>query len=218
MFFKLVSLAVFLWVTATNACYAQNLFVTDQLTVPVRTGPSVDYRIVAFLKTGDKIELIKQSQGWSFVRFSGDREGWVFSRYLGQKMPSFLVVQNLESALKANNELISQLREANISLERENKEIAPQLAEVRKDFSELQEGTKHYLRLKKAHEKAQQKLEEAITTNGQLTVENKVLKDETKIRWFLFGAGMMFIGWLIGTLMGGSSRTKKSGLTFSLRQ
>ena len=218
MFLKLISLAVFSWVIATNFCYAQNLFVTDHLTVPVRRGPSIEHKIVAFLKTGDKIQLIKHSQGWSFVRFSGDREGWVLSRYLGEEMPSFLIVQNLESALKANEELISQLRETNIALKRENTIISPQLAEVRKDFSELQEGAKNYLRLKKEHENAQQKLKETISTNEQLITENKVLKDETKIRWFLFGAGVMFIGWLIGILMGGPSRKKKSGLTFSLRQ
>ena len=214
MFLRRISLPVFLCVVATNFCYAQQLFVTDHLTAPVRTGPSIEYKIVAFLKTGDKVELMKQSQGWSFVRFSEDREGWVLSRYLGEEMPSFLMVQDLESELKTNRELLSQLREANSALERENKIISPQLAKVRKDFAELQEGATNYLRLKKEHEDAQQKIEEMITTNEQLITENKALKDQTKMEWFLFGAGVVFLGWFIGLLMGGTSRKRKPRLRF----
>ena len=207
-----------IWVFLGDICGAKTLYVKDFITITARTGPATDYRIIGLLKTGDKVELVEKSGGWSLVRLGGDREGWVISRYLTEKVPSLLLVQKLKSKQKSDEELIGRLQEKYNELQEENKMVTAQLAGTRKNFNELKQGAAHYLSLKKDYENTKRMLEELQSSNKKLALENKVLKEAKKIKWFLSGAGVVFGGWVIGFIMGRSTRKKKSGLIFSLKE
>ena len=217
MIFRSALSTILIWLLFSSICYAKTLYVKDFIQITVRTGPATDYKVMALLKTGDKVELIEQSGDWYLVRFSKDREGWVLARYLIEEIPNSLLAQKLKSEQKTDKELINKLKEENSALERKNKIVTAQLAETRKNFNELREGAEGYLSLKEEHEKIKNKLGELITSGEQLAFENKVLKDVKNIKWFLSGAGVMLGGWLIGFIMGRSKRKKKSELTFSLK-
>ena len=198
--------------------FARTLYVKDSITITVRTGPATAYKIMGFLKTGDKVELVERSGDWSLVRFSGDREGWVISRYLTEQVPSPLLVQELKVKQKLQQELIDKLKKENRELKKENKIATDQLAKTKKNFEELKEGAKNYLSLKEEYENSQKRIEELIRSNEQLSFENKLLKETKKLKWFLSGAGVVFGGWLIGFIMGRSGRKKRAGLTFALKE
>ncbi|MBW1678916.1 MAG: TIGR04211 family SH3 domain-containing protein [Deltaproteobacteria bacterium] len=217
MIFRSALSTILIWLLFSSVCYAKTLYVKDIIQITVRTGPAIDYKVIALLKTGDRVELIKQSGDWYLVRFSKDREGWVLARYLIEEIPNSLLAQKLKSEQKTDKELINKLKEENRALKRKNKIVTAQLAETRKNFDELREGAEDYLNLKEEHEKTKNKLGELITSGEQLAFENKVLKDVKNIKWFLSGGGVMLSGWLIGFIMGRSKRKKKSELTFSLK-
>jgi SH3 domain protein len=198
--------------------YGESLYVIDSLTITVRTGPSLEHKVIGTLKTGQKVELKEQSGEWALVRHSGDQEGWVVARYLSKTPPSFLLVQRLQSEKKNDTGLIDTLKRENNTLEKENKALVAQLAETTHDFDELKEGSQGYLTLREEHQATQEKIQGLMSSNEKLTLENQVLKDVTKIKWFLVGAGVLFGGWILGFVMGRSNRKKKSGLTFSLKE
>ena len=199
-------------------CSAKMLYVDDTLTITVRTGPSTGHKIIGLIKTGEKVELKEQSGDWVLVRHSGDQEGWVIARYLTEDPPSFLLVQKLQSEKRTDAELINTLKKENSALEKENKILTAQLTETTNTLDELKQGAQGYLSLKKEYESTQEKIQALLSSNEKLALENKVLKDVTKIKWFLIGAGVIVGGWVIGFIMGRFKRKKKSGLTFSLKE
>ena len=215
---KAVLIFVLLGTALSGYCHGESFYVIDSLTITVRTGPSTEHKVIGILNTGDKMELKERSGDWALVRHSGDQEGWVVARYLSETPPSFLLVQKLQTEKKTNAELIETLKKENNALEKENKILTAQLTETTNTFDELKQGAQGYLSLKKEYESTQAKIQALISSNEKLALENKVLKDVTKIKWFLIGAGVILGGWVIGFTMGRFKRKKKSGLTFSLKE
>lgn len=204
-------------IALSSFCQAKSLYVIDSLTITVRTGPSTEHKVSGLLRTGERVELKEQSGDWALVRHSEDQEGWVIARYLTEAPPSFFLVQKLQSERKADAELIDTLKKENITLAEEKETLAAQLTEAATKLDNLKQGAGGYLDLKGEYETAREKIQALISSNEHLALENKALKDETKIKWFLTGAGVLFGGWAIGLVMGRSSRKKKSGFTFSLK-
>jgi len=215
---KAVLIFVLLGTVLSSVCRGESLYVIDSLTITVRTGPSTEHKVIGLLKTGEKVDLKDQSGDWALVRHSGDQEGWVVARFLSQEPPSSLLVQKLQAERRTHAELIGTLKQENKALKQENKTLAARLTETTREFDELKEGSQGYLALREEREAAQEKIQALINSNEKLALENAVLKDVTKIKWFLIGAGVMFGGWVIGFIMGRSKRKKKSGLTFSLKE
>lgn len=214
---KAVLVFVLLGTVLSSVAHGEPLYVIDSLTITVRTGPSTEHKVIGLLKTGDKVDLKEHSGDWALVRHSGDQEGWVVARFLSQDPPSLLLVQRLQAERKTNTDLIDTLKRENSTLKRENDTLAAQLTKTTKKFDELRQGAQGYLGLKKEHEAAQANIQALISSNEKLALENRVLKDVTKIKWFLVGAGVVFGGWSMGFIMGRTRRKKKSGLTFSLK-
>jgi len=211
-------LCVLVLLTAlTGISNAKTLYVLDSLIITVRTGPGTDYKIIANLKTGNKVEQLKQNGNWSLVKFSRDREGWVLSQYLKETPPSFILVEKLESESENDKKLIRQLKQKNTDLVKQDNTIRNQLAKANKSYEDIKEGAKGYLSLKKEHEKTKKKLDELMKSSQENYIKNKVLQDVLKIKWFVAGSGATLGGWLIGFIMGRSGRKKKSDLKFSLK-
>jgi SH3 domain protein len=215
---KALLILALLGTVLSSPSYGESLYVIDSLTITVRRGPSTEHKVIGTLKTGEQVDLKELSGDWALVRHSGDQEGWVVARFLSEEPPSFLLVQKLQTEKKTNAELIDTLKKKNRALKRENETLSAQLSTITTKFDELKQGAQGYLSLKEEHESAREKIQALISSNEKLILENKVLKDVTKIKWFLIGAGVMSGGWLIGFIMGRSKRKKKSGLTFSLKE
>ncbi len=73
----------------------------------MRTGAGLGHKVVAMLKSGTKLEIIKYQKGWSQVRTDSGKTGWVLSRFLTEKIPDALLVDKFS---KENLNLISRLK------------------------------------------------------------------------------------------------------------
>ena len=72
---SLISLAVF----------GQTRYVTDDVRVELRAGPSLEYRIMRYLPTGSRVQALQSDDAAGYTRIrieGGDDEGWVLTRYL----------------------------------------------------------------------------------------------------------------------------------------
>ena len=79
---RLILAAVLL---AAIDAHGQTRYVSDDLVVTMRTGPSTQNAIVLNLDAGDEVQVLEQdqAQGYSRVTVVGQgSEGWVLSRYL----------------------------------------------------------------------------------------------------------------------------------------
>ena len=64
----------------------QTLYVSDQLVITVRTGPSTENSIIGNLVSGDPVEVLETGadSGYTLVRTESGTEGWVLRRYLAE--------------------------------------------------------------------------------------------------------------------------------------
>ncbi len=194
---------------------AENMYVNDTLVITVRSGPGIQYRVIASLQTGDTVNVLEESGEWSRVSFSGDREGWVLSRYVSKEAPNFMAVENLTAQAKTNKERIDVLASENQDLKKENAALKTNVTSLEAKYSELRSGAREYLGLKKEHQKALNMLETLQAENKELAIENSVLKDVRNIKWFITGFGVTASAWLVGFILGRIRRKQKSDISFS---
>ncbi len=62
--------------------FAETRYVTDLLKLPLRTGPSTEYKILALVESGQQVEVVEPGESWSKVRLGNGKEGYVLNRYL----------------------------------------------------------------------------------------------------------------------------------------
>jgi len=170
-----------------QASWAAKAYVTDSFRISLRRGPSIENKILKFLPSGMPVEVLESQEGWSRVQPSESRQrsikGWVLSRYLITRLP-----------------WETQAR----SLEQENIQLKEKLAHIEEEREEtLKRKVADYLELKAAHEIAQ----ETVQT---LTRENESLRSSQRNKWFAMGALVLLCGLMIGLVIGGKEKKRRS--------
>ena len=151
-----------------NFGQAQDFYVSDYRELMIRTGPSQSNKIVAVLKTGDAVTLVREAEGdYSLVALPDGRQGYVASRYLTEQIPTARQVQLLEDQVAEQNQELARLREENTLLQTAQEDIQRNEAEYT----------------------------DRIQT---LTLERNQLRRDDSVSSFLAGAGVLLIGWLLG--------------------
>ena len=76
---------------------AGSMYVTDILKVTLRTGPSIDNKIIKLIESGQKVEVVEPGQEWSLVRIFDGQEGWILNRYLIPNETNKLNLERLDA-------------------------------------------------------------------------------------------------------------------------
>ena len=175
---SLVAVGLLVLLSETVA-QAETVYVDDKLTITFRSGPGMERKILKSLSTGDRMELLEDGEEWARVRLPDGEEGWVMKQYISTRKPSQLQLEELQAAhqkLMARAEELAQENEA----------------------------------LKAASQKVNAALEEKTTALGELTSEYTDLKQSSDasafqmrkyLIFFFSGAGILFIGILLGLVM-----------------
>ena len=209
---KFIRLFIVLCLTAAAAvAHAQTTrYVTDDLTIPLRSGKSTEYRIIAYLPSGSKLDLLESDEesGYSRVRTDKGTEGWVLTRYLADT-PS--ASERLEDAKKklvnmqietnrANDDLTklksekSDLVKQNQSLTDENRRLNQQLTSIRQTASSA-------LAIDSENKSLKSKLVDLERQVQSYEQENAVLKDRRNRDWFIAGALVLGAGIVLGLVI-----------------
>ena len=197
---------------------AATLYISDALTVPMRRGPSTGHRILhAGLPAGTPLEVLGEDKaaGFTQVRTPNGTEGWVPSQYLTAEpiardrlAAATRRVQTLEAEIKSLRENYQQTRGArssaetrNADLEKQNKQLQTELAEVRRVSATSLTQYEENKVLKAENAELKQK-----TTELNARVQR--LERSELLRFFLFGGGLVIIGLIIGAVI--KARPKRS--------
>ncbi len=180
-----------------SLCFAEDIYVTGVTNITMRTGPGVEHKIVAMLKSGTKLEIVEFQKDWTNIKTSQGKIGWVLSRFLTQKVPDALLVDKLE---KENQRLLSRLE----TLEEENKNITVKnatLVQIEERYNKLKKESADFLKL---DAKYKEKIEQYEAQKIIIEKLENDLNDEINV-WFLMGPGVFIIGLIFGL----STRKKK---------
>ena len=212
---------VFLVSMAAQSCWAATVYVSDSFEITLRTGPSIENKIIAMPSSGQPLEVLDAQDDWTQVRMhkpDGEIvEGWVLTRYLSTRMPWEVQAENLNAENASLKEKLAyaenRLKEATVreqGLADKLKENTEALEDVRAEYDSLRHRAADYIKLEAAYEANRSKLEAAEADVNRLTEEVTELRSSKRNRWFLTGALVLFIGLILGLVLGRQSRRRRS--------
>ncbi len=212
---------VFFTLLSAVCAFAETMYVTDRLEVVVRGGRGIEYRILAVVKTDEEVEVRSYEGDYALVKTSRDIEGWMLKRYLTTETPKVIVIGEYEKQTEMLKEKGSgagkkmlELHESVKTLEKIKKEQGKKIKSIEKDYLELKTSSADFLKLKKE----QADLEKQMKVNNQklsrTIEENRELKKQTQIKWFIAGGSAVFIGFIIGMYLQNLRNEKRRHLSF----
>lgn len=184
---------------------AETMYVSDILKLTLRTGPSIEHKILAVVESGQQLALLESGQEWSRVQLPNGKEGWILSRYLTPDETSNVKLERLQAQHKNLTAQAAELLEENTKLKAENEKLRTdfeanqkQLVKTRTDYETLRVEAAEYLTLKSNCETAASQLTEQTARAQKLEEQLTRLEMNAYIKWFLAGSGVLIIGFLIG--------------------
>jgi SH3 domain protein len=212
-----LTLFFILWLP-TNAQPATTLYVSDTtLEANLRSGTSQENRIIGMLRPGTKLTLTGEQDGWAEVTLEDGRTGWILRRYLSERPPWRETAEQLQ---QENEQLRTQLNKVraeyqqimqkSTEVQRQMNSQQAEFETVQREYDELKKSSTNYLNLKMAYENLQSEARQSKAKLDELEKAYGKLKTSRAIRWFLSGAGVLMLGWIVGSSMARMRRRRSS--------
>ena len=195
-------------------CYAGEIgYVSDYFQITLRAGPGTDYKILAFLSSGERVEIINEQGDWYKVRLLNpkykNKEGWVLSRFIIKRKPYKELADELIKKNARLKEEISQLEgklsevtESQRRLSQQLKDTAQAYQEVEQKYESLKKDCSNFLSLKQRYDMNVKELKKIKSKLNKVEKENEELKRSQAHRWFATGAFVLFSGIVLGFILG----------------
>lgn len=203
---------------ASPSATADTQYISDQLTVPLRSGPSNAHRILhRGLPSGTPLEVLEidEDAGYTRVRLQNGNEGWLSSQYLvSQPIARDRLaganrrIESLQAELTNLRQAHSDVQSAYETAEDEAAQLQArvnaleaELADIRRVSAGAIEQDEENRRLRRLNEQLQSEV-------ADLAEELRQSRTNQQQRWMLTGAGLTFGGLLLGAWL---RRPKRSG-------
>ena len=200
---------------------AETNYVSDNLTVPLRSGPSNAHRILhRGLPSGTRLEVIGRDEesGFTQVRTDRDTEGWVPTQYLvtqpiarDQLISARARIGELENAVAQQHGELADLIEGKGATDEANASLNRQVQNAQQELDEIKRISKGAIdehatnqRLTDLNARLREELDD-------LTEAHRRTEDNLQQRWLMIGAGLVLLGLLIGVAI--KARPRRSAWT-----
>jgi SH3 domain protein len=211
-------LASLLWETEASA-QASTVYISDQLTVPLRSGPSNAHRILhRGLPSGTRLEVVSvdEQAGFTQIRTERGTDGWIRSQYLVSQPIARDRLRDAQAEIQRLTRRIAQVSEqlasarstgtkvqssAN-SLAGDKKRLEIELAEVKRVSAGALEEHQENLQLESLNARLRAEIDDLIAANRRL-------ESNIQERWLMIGGGLVFAGLIAGVAI--KARPRRSG-------
>ena len=211
--------------------FSETRYVSDKLIISVRDGPNQDDHVLGYIKTGTAVDVLEEKERYLRIKTEDGLEGWVKTQYIISEKANGRIIEDLRNEINDLNKKIKfskneqgslsdkllvtkQIYEVRIrELEQEvkinqknNEKAKNELIGLNKKYKKLlgnSENTDELIRKLKKSNKLDSKLKTEI---NNLKKENQNSLKSSIIQPFLAGAGVFFVGFILGVL----ARRKKS--------
>jgi SH3 domain protein len=191
--------------TSAQSASSMTKYVSDQLTIMLRTGPSNKHKIIRALSTGTELAVFESQNDFERVRTRSGIEGWVLSQHLTDKpLAKHILADTAEKLTQARatnkqlQEQISQLRDSYNKLNENYRTLDKAKGEIEEELAHIRSVAAHPLQLSNEKQQLSLQTESLEDQVNSLTSELNKLRDNTHKQWFLTGAAVVLLGILIG--------------------
>jgi SH3 domain protein len=216
---RLFGLTLFFTVLLPSVSGLAATFYVSDTTVEanLRTGTQKENRIIALLRPGTELEVLSEEDGWAEVTLTDGRTGWILKRYLSERPPWRVTAEKLGTENEQLRAQLTTIKGGHQGLLQKNRELQKQmdlqqkeLEKLRRNYEELKNSSTNYLNLKMAYENLQKGARQSNAKLDQLEKAYGKLKSSTGIRWFLSGAGVLLLGYVMGSSVARLRRRRSS--------
>ena len=211
IYFVLISFFCLPLVTQSLAAVGDVNYISDELNVPLRSGPSTAHRIIhRGLPSGTQLTIlaINEEAGFTQIRTAGGLEGWVTSQYLAAEPIARDKLAATEKRLKNLKAEIAKEREAHASLQTEHKEteatnktLNARVEALAKELAELKLVSADPI---KEHARNVELTQQNTLLVGQveeLSSTTRQLEANVQLQWLLYGGALVLIGLILGLIL-----------------
>jgi len=204
--------ALFILLPFALASVAEEVrYISDQQTVPLRSGQGTEYRIVhRGLPTGTRLTVdeVNEETGYSHVSTANGTEGWILSRYLMREPPAAQRLkqtearyQSLQAQHRELEKQLAELRESSRDATSRVDSTREQLARVSGELAEVRRVSANALSLDASNRRLAQEAEIMKTRIEVLEADNLRLQESEENEAFMNGALAVIIGVIITLLV-----------------
>ncbi len=126
-----------LLVFVTASVQAQSMYVRGIVEITLRTGPGIDHKVIAMVKTGQPLVVLETGPEWTKVRLANEKEGYMLSRFLTEKKPNELLLGELKEKYKDLESKVNAIQEENSEQKKQNESLLSELAAKEEQLSGL---------------------------------------------------------------------------------
>ena len=207
---KIKTIAAMVWLSGAlvaGPAGAESAWVSDRFEVTLRTGPSTSNAIRLMVSSGTELEIIEQDaeSGYAQVRTGGGTEGWVLSRYLMDEPPAreqlATLTGELTDAKSHGNSLNSQLDAIRSQYDDATQRIANlerDKSRIEQDLADIKRTSANVVAIDEQNKEFRQQLAAAEIRVATMEQENRELMSQTARYWFMTGALVLTIGFILG--------------------
>ncbi len=157
----------------------EQMYLTDTIKVMMRSGPGIDYKIVAMPTVGQAVTVLETGEQWTRVQLSGGKKGWVLNHFISEEIPQRM---QLAECREKYADILEKYKPAVKQKEALIKENAALKAEFASNVKETEERIRRLIRENK-------ELSRANRWSHRLLLS------------FLYGAGVLLAGIFFGSRM-----------------
>jgi SH3 domain protein len=193
---------------APQPAAAETAYISDVLTVPLRSGPSNANRILhRGLPSGTRMEVLSRDADSGFVQIRTERglEGWLPEQYLvsepiarDQLAAANRRIEQLTGTLSEQRQQFNALTsgksesDQNVSrLSSRVKELEQELAEIRRISAGAIAQNETNKELRALNDRLREEVDELVAAMA-------ALEDNAQQRWLLMGGGLVILGLILG--------------------
>lgn len=211
---------VFLMMLASASALAETVYVNDEVFVPVRSGPGIEYRIVhKGIRSGTELEVISRNneKEYTQVRTSGGLEGYIPNQYLSREPVAQQKLEKAEKVLATTREENKKLNDTLKDIEARFKALSSnhnsqekQLFESQKELADIKSISANALTLDRRNRELHEANEQLRSELELANAEIMRLKDKSESNMMLIGGGLVLLGVFIALLVPMLKRSKKN--------
>lgn len=194
----------------SSSIWAETRYVTDVFEVTLRSGSSTANSIISMLKSGQKVTVLEQDVAtkYSLVETESGKQGYVLTRFLDAEPSGRERFQRLTAQYEKQSASLAELKkelntvrqakkqdEANIS------QLQNNLSRTETELAKLKVATRDTIQVIKQNETLMARINDLESNIVMLSQENNDYKDSTAMDWFIRGAAVSLIAFLLGILV-----------------
>lgn len=192
------------------ALAAETMYVTDVFEVTMRSGTSTANSIVRMLKSGEPVTVLEQDlvSKYSLVQTADGKQGYVITRFLMDQPSARERLAKLEARYQEQSQRVeaqqNQIAELSQSLEQEqadNQAISATLRASEKELTEVRNTAQDTLNIAEQNKRLQSVVDELRQEKASLVEANSQLGDTTRQDWFVRGAAVSLVAFLVGIIV-----------------